>query len=288
MRSITVLLVLLLAAPLAAEEVSVDKILAAHSFGVAPEVLLAKVNDPANTVPALTPADVERLRAALVPETVVSALQARAPLTAPAAPAAPELQPDDPKLVTLVRASRSGTSEALLVDQLMQTGVTQRPSLNDLIYLKENKVSEGIIRALMEAPVVAAPAAGAPATARSAAPAPAPSQIEVDGLVRKTSLFKKSRPGKLVLTAEKIEWVDGSNQAESFDLFPAGMKAVKAECLARPDGKFCHEVEFDVAKGSGFAFVDAKKDVGGNESIDALLAAVKTLYPKLPIVEDVK
>ena len=285
MRSITVLLVLLLVAPLAAEEISVDKILAAHSFGVAPDVLLAKVNDPANTVPALTPADVERLRAALVPETVVSALQARAPL---AAPPALEPQPDDPNLVTLVRASRAGTSEALLVDQLMQTGVTQRPSLNDLIYLKENKVPEGIIRALMEAPVVAASAAGAPATVRSAAPAPVPSQIEVDGLVKKTGLFKKSRPGKLVLSAEKIEWVDGSNQAESFDLFPAGMKAVKAECLARPDGKFCHEVEFDVAKGSGFAFVDAKKDVGGNESIDALLAAVKTLYPKLPIVEDVK
>jgi len=285
MRSITVLLVLLLAAPLAAEEISVDKILAAHSFGVAPDVLLAKVNDPANTVPALTPADVERLRSALVPETVVSALQARAPL---AAPPALEPQPDDPNLVTLVRASRAGTSEALLVDQLMQTGVTQRPSLNDLIYLKENKVPEGIIRALMEAPVVAASVAGAPSTVRSAAPAPVPSQIEVDGLVKKTGLFKKSRPGKLVLSAEKIEWVDGSNQAESFDLFPAGMKAVKAECLARPDGKFCHEVEFDVAKGSGFAFVDAKKDVGGNESIDALLAAVKTLYPKLPIVEDVK
>ena len=285
MRSITVLLVLLLVAPLAAEEISVDKILAAHSFGVAPDVLLAKVNDPANTVPALTPADVERLRAALVPETVVSALQARAPL---AAPPALEPQPDDPNLVTLVRASRAGTSEALLVDQLMQTGVTQRPSLNDLIYLKENKVPEGIIRALMEAPVVAASAAGAPATVRSAAPAPVPSQIEVDGLVKKTGLFKKSRPGKLVLSAEKIEWVDGSNQAESFDLFPAGMKAVKAECLARPDGKFCHEVEFDVAKGSGFAFVDAKKDVGGNESIDALISAVKTLYPKLPIVEDVK
>lgn len=29
-------------------------------------------------------------------------------------------------------------------------------------------------------------------------------------------------------------------------------------------------------------------EVGGNESIKVLLSAVKTLYPKLPIVEKVK
>ena len=184
----------------------------------------------------------------------------------------------------VVKAVQAGTSEKLIVDQLMQKGVEQRTSLNDLIYLKENKVPEGVIRALMDAPLVAA-GMGA---GRSAGPAPVPSSIEVDGLVRKTGLWSKNRSGKLVLKADKIEWLDGTSQADSFEMFPAGLKAVRTECLARPDGKFCYEVRFEMSKGSDFDFVDAKVEVGGNESIKALLNAVKNLYPKLPIVEKIK
>lgn len=55
------------------------------------------------------------------------ALLAKAPPAA-AAPTPSALQPDNPKLVTLVRAVQAGTSESLLIDQIKQTGVTQRPS----------------------------------------------------------------------------------------------------------------------------------------------------------------
>ncbi len=288
MKKVLLLVVLLLAVPAAAEEITVDKVLAAQSFGAPAESILAKINDPANTVPVLTPSDTDRLRAAMVPESVISALLAKAPqpvAAAAAAPAGPTGHlPDNPKAVNLVKAVQAGTSEALIVEQIMKTGVAQRPTLNDLIYYKENKVPEGIIRALMEAPIVAD---GLGAVARTGPP-PIPNQIEVDGLVKKTGPFSKDKPGKLVLTKEKIEWVDGTVQADGFEMFPAGMKAVRADCLARPDGKFCHEVEFEMAKGDDFDFVDAKMDVGGNESIRKLLEAVKTLYPKLPIVEKVK
>lgn len=286
MKKVLLLVVLLLAVPAAAEEITVDKVLAAQSFGVPTENILAKINDPANTVAVLTPGDADKLRSAMVPESVISALLAKAPqpVAAPAAAAPAGHQPDNPKAVNLVKAVQAGTSEALIIEQVMKTGVAQRPTLNDLIYYKENKVPEGVIRALMEAPIVAD---GLGAAAK-AGPPPIPNQIEVDGLVKKTSVFSKNRPGKLVLTKEKIEWVDGTVQADTFEMFPAGMKALRAQCLARPDGKFCHEVEFQMAKGDDFSFVDSKMDVGGNESIRKLLEAVKTLYPKLPIVEKVK
>jgi len=71
-------------------------------------------------------------------------------------------------------------------------------------------------------------------------------------------------------------------------MFPAGLKAVHAQCLAKPEGKFCHEVTFEMAKGSDFTFVDAKMDLGGNEAIKKLLEGIRTLYPKMPIVEKVK
>lgn len=282
MKNTLLALVLLSAIPAAAEELTADKILTAQSFGVSAEAILAKVNDPANTVATLTQADVERLRAAGVPEGVVTALQAKAPQPRPepaAAPAGPK--PDDPKAEMLVKAVQAGTSESLVVDQVMKSGVAARPTLNDLIYYKENKVPEGVIRALMEAPIVAA--GGGPG-----AKALVPNEIEVDGLVKKEGLFSKNRPGKLTLKKEKMEWTDGLSQAEAFEMYPAGLKAVRAECLAKPEGKFCHEVTFEMAKGSDFTFVDAKMDVGGNEAIRKLLDGVKTLYPKMPIVEKVK
>jgi hypothetical protein len=283
MKNTLLALLLVAALPMAAEEITIDKILAAHGFGAPAESILARINDPANTVPVIPASDLERLRAAMVPEVVVSALLAKAPPAAPVLAAGSAHQPDNPRAMDLVKAVQAGTSEQLIVDQLMQNGVVQRPSLNDLIYFKENKVPEGIIRALMEAPLVAA------GTGAGSKAAPAvPTQVEVDDLVRKTGLFAKSRPGKLVLTAEKIEWIDGRNQNDSFEMFPAGLKAVHTDCLARPDGKFCYEVELEMAKGGNFSFVDGKSDVGGNESIKALLEAVKTFYPKLPIVEKVK
>lgn len=285
MKKTLLALLLVAALPAAAEEITVEKVLAAHGFGVDGRTLLSRINDPANTVPPIPAADVDRLRAAGIPEYVVSALLAKAP-PAPATAAA-DLQPDNPKVLDLVRAVRAGTSEALIIDQIMQNGVTQRPSLNDLIYLKENRIPEGIIRALMEAPIVAAAVPGAAGTRSVAAP-PVPAQVEVEGLVRKTGAFRKSRPGKMILTAEKIEWIDGRSQADSFEMFPAGLKAIGTECLARPDGKFCHEVELDMARGGSFKFVDDKANVGGNEAIRALIEAVKTLYPRVPIVEKLK
>ena len=279
MKKVLLALVLLLALPAVAEEITVDKILAAQSFGVGSDAILAKVNDPANTVAALTAADVDKLRAAGLPESVLTALQAKAP-KAVAAPAPTGTQPDNPKVLTLVKAVQAGTSESLVVNQIMQSGVAQRPTLNDLIYMKESKVPEGIIKALMEAPIVAeGVAAGAKAV---------PAEVEVDGLVKKTGFLAKNRPGKLTFKKDKIEWADGTNQADSFEMFPAGLKAVHAECLAKSEGKYCHEVAFEMAKGSDFSFVDAKMDVGGNESIRKLLETVKTFYPQVPIVEKLK
>ena len=236
MKKTLLLLVLLAALPAVAEEITVDKVLAAQSFGVSAEAMLAKVNDPGNTVAALTQADVDRLRAAGVPEGVVAGLQAKAPKPAAvAAPAPAAAQPDNPRMVILVKAVQAGTSESLICESIKQTGVVARPSLNDLIYLKENKVPEGVIRALMEAPIVA-PVAGAEGAA--AGPPPVPNEITVDGLVRKTGLTSKNRPGKLVMKKEKIEWLDGLSQAETFEMFPAGMKAVETQCLAKAEGKF--------------------------------------------------
>ena len=294
MRIFAAALMLLFTVSINAQEITVDTVLAAHSLGAPVEKIIARINDPATTVAGVVgAAETGRLRAAGVPEEVISALVAKAAAspakaapvatTLEAAPAAvPALQPDNPNLTILVRAVKAGTSESLLADQIKSTGILQRPSMNDVLYLKENKVSEAVIKALMEAPLLTQ--AGLALKAGGATP----NTAEVEGLVMKKALFSKNLTGKLVFTAEKIQWMDGTNQANNFDMYPAGLKAVQTTCSARADGKFCHEIEFQMTKGSDFKFVDAKMEVGGNEAITNAIKAIKVFYPKLPVVEKIK
>jgi hypothetical protein len=290
MRAITTAFLFLFTLSLGAEEITVDAVLAAHNFGAPAEKIIAKINNPANTVGAIGAAETGRLRAAGISEEVIAALALKAGTSpakaAPAAtlaavPAGPTSQPDNPNLTILVKAVKAGTSESLLADQIKSTGVLQRPSMNDVLYLKENGVSEAVIKALMEAPLLSQ-------AGMAARQGGVPQMLEVDGLVMKKALFSKNLSGKMVFTAEKMQWLDGTNQANNFDMFPAGLKAVQTTCSARADGKFCHEIEFQMTKGSDFNFVDAKMDVGGNEAIMNAVKAVKTFYPKLPIVEKIK
>ncbi len=268
-----------LALPLAAEQITVDKVIAAHQFGAPAEGIIAQINDPANTVAPLEPADLARLQAAGVPEAVVNALVARAPKPSPPA------QPDNPALVDLVRLVKSGLSEKIIADQIRQGGVDQKPSVNDLIYLKENGIQEVIIVALMEAPLkkdVVLPA-------RQGAAAAASGEVVFEGLVfRQGGVFRKNPTGKLVLSGDRLAWRDAADASRNFELFLKGVKQLTVTCVARESGNFCYQLTFDFTKGDDYEFEDAQKDVGGNENLMRLLDVVKERFPSLPIIEKIK
>lgn len=285
MQRVIVLLVATLAAlPAFAEEITVDKILAAIGMGAPAESVIAAINNPANTVPAVAGTDVARLQAAGVPEAVIQALVARAPQPTPPPPPA---QPDNPALVDLVRLFESGISEKIVADQIRQGGVAAKPSVNDLIYLKENNVPEVIIAALMEAPLKSE-VSQATAT-KSAAPVGAGGEVVFDGLVYKRGgLFAKNPTGKLVLAGDKLAWRDGSDATRNFELFINGVKQLTVTCVAREVGNFCYQLTFDFTKGDDFDFVDAQQDAGGNENLLRLLDVLKTRYPNLPMIEKLK
>jgi len=95
------------------------------------------------------------------------------------------LQPDDPRLVDLVRLTKLGISESIIAEQVRQSGRAFTLSVNDLLYLKQNGLLEsitGALKATRAAPgaAVLAPAAGrgpsaepsarSTSTGRSAAP----------------------------------------------------------------------------------------------------------------------
>jgi len=287
MKKLAVLILILAAIPAAAYDITADSIIAAHRMGASAEQILTQMADPANTVVQPTAVDKERMRAAGVPPSVMGALAQGPSAYTASAPVAATVVPDNPKLVDLVRLVESGLSEKLIEEQILNQGVVQRPTINDLIYLKENDVSEGIIGALMTATLLVTDTA--PGSVATAA-ATQPKRLVVGGLVLKggTMAFGKTRSGQLTLTAEKLEWRDSEDQSKAMDLTVVAIKSITARCKARSSGDFCYEVEFDLTKGSSFTFEDAKQKHGGNDAIVQLLAGLKSEYPDTPVKMKVK
>lgn len=298
MRSVIAIVLIAAASVVAADEITADQVIIAHQMGAAPEGIVSRLVDPANSVVAPTLAELERMRAEGVPDAVVLVMMENvrpaAAMSLPVAPTAVASAPDNPRLLEVVRLVQSGMSEKLIEEQIRSTGVSVKPTVNDLIYLKENQVSEGIIAALMTAPVIGGVATPAPAlTATTEKPTVAPAAeegVSIEGLVIAGGRvsFRRDRPGRLVLGADTIEWIDASDQGKSFEIFVTGIQRVEARCYARSDGEFCHEVKIELAKGADFTFQDAARDFGGNESIVRLLQALGSQYPNLAVKKKIK
>ena len=139
-----------------ADELTVNSILAAQQSGAPADGIIAMVNSPANTV-AMTAEDLVTLRNAGVPETVIAAIWGHIPVPTPAPV---PLQPDDARLVDIVRLIKSGMSESIIAEQVRQSEQAYNLSVNDLLYLKQNGAKESTIAALMATSAGAAAAAG--------------------------------------------------------------------------------------------------------------------------------
>lgn len=279
MRRALMVCILLAAAAAAAEELTVQSILSAHKMGAPAEGILATVQNPANTV-NMTSSDLATLRAAGVPEAVLAALQARIP--APTPTPVPQ-QPDDPRLVDLVRLIKSGLSESIVAEQIRQSGQSYNLSINDLLYLRQNGVQESIIAGLMASARPGAQPLPGPARAPGAgAPPAAPEELAFDGLVlQKATFLKKNRPGKLILSGDTLAWVDGSDPKENFSFQIGGLEKVWMTCQARTPENFCYQINFQIVKGARYRFQDMGRETGSNAAVLKLMEGLRTYFPKL-------
>jgi hypothetical protein len=260
-------LLMLAAGAAGAEELTVHSILAAQQSGAAPDGIIAMVRSPANTV-AMTAGDLVTLRNAGVPENVITVIWAFLPTPAPA-PAA--LQPDDPRLVDIVRLINTGTSEQNIAEQVRQSGKAYTLSVNDLVYLKQNGARESTIAALLATPGMA-----------PVELAGAPSEVVFNGLVMvKKGFWKKDRPGSLVMRGDTLAWEDSGNQSKNFTFETTGLEKVWFTCEARSSGNFCHQINFQIVKGDRYRFRDVHGDSGSNAAILKVMEALRTYSPTI-------
>ncbi|MGA2362958.1 MAG: hypothetical protein ABSG73_10925 [Candidatus Aminicenantales bacterium] len=285
-RLVLVMFVLLAATAVMAEDLTVGEILSAHRAGADANGLVKMINDPVYTAIKITPADLETLKAAGVPQEAITALQARMP----APPPAPALaSPDDQRLVDIVRLAKSGLSEALITDQIKTSNQSYDLSANDLVYLKENGVNDAIVKELLasKAKAVAPPAVAAPAVpAVAAVPAVQNAEDVVSDLVLvKTGLFQKDHPGRLVVKQDGIDWVDAQKPADNFSFKPAGIEKLWFSSRAKGAAIFPFRVNIQISKGARYRFQDVNKETGSNSAVQKLFEVIKTRFPSILIGE---
>ncbi|HEX5043677.1 MAG TPA: hypothetical protein VFV75_12275 [Candidatus Polarisedimenticolaceae bacterium] len=251
--------------PARADEVTVQSILIAQGAGAAAGGIISVINDPATTV-AVTPGDIVTLRAAGVPDAVITAIEARAPVPGVA------LQPDDARLADLVRLMKSGISEAILLEHVQHSGAPFELSSNDLLYLKQNGVLESTIGALM------ATSGGSHAAPRAPGAAPAvPRDLTFDDLVLVGHWFHKDRVGRLVMGGDTLSWVVANDADKNFTFQIAGLEKVWFTCQTRTPENFCYQI----VNGARFPFRDGNGESGSNASVVEVMEALRKYFPQV-------
>lgn len=266
-------LLVLATATASAEEVTLNSILIAHRAGATAGGIIAVVNNPANTI-AMAAGDLVTLRAAGVPETVITAINARGVALSPQPI---PLQPDDPRLVDLVSLVKSGMSESIIAEQVRQSDPAFNLSVADLLYLKQNGVLESIIGALMatRAGTQAAPGTAATALVGSR-------ELVFDDLVLVKSMsLKKNRSGRLVMQGDLLAWVDGGDPKKNFEFQISGLEKVWFTCQARTPENFCYQINLQIVKGAQYRFRDVNHESGSNASVLKVMDALRKYFPQI-------
>lgn len=278
MRKLMVAMAFLLAVSAVAEELTVDKIIAAQSFGAPPEKIIEKINDPANTVAPILPGGVEKMRAAGVPEAVITAMQARA------MPAPQPIQPDNPALAKVVKLVQSGVTETLLIDLIKQAPAVEPVTSGDIIYLKENRVPDAVVAALMAN--TAAARGSQPGAVPAAQAKPPVADAVIDGLLLTRGTFlSKNHQGKLTFKGEELSWASATDAKSNFAVKITALERAWLKCQPLPGGNFCFEIGFKIFKSGEYSFRDVGSEKGSNDNVKKVREVLQARFPNLVFEE---
>ena len=295
MRIVPVLALLVVSSTLLGQELTVAEVVAAQRAG-APEEGILKLIAEAPAVAQLTPDDLARLRAAGVSEQVIRALGARTMPTPTPAPA----RPDDPRLVEVVRMVSVGLPAELIAAQVRQSGQRYALTVNDLIYLKENKVGDAVILAVLASgtpatpvpavsaaspPVAAVAAASVAAVAPSAPPQPAEA-MTFGPLLRMTGAFRRESRGTLILKTEALEWRDERGSGHDESLPAASLRGVWLRTVVEGSNRSVAELRVRTISGDDLTFRDADWASGAGARVaEQLYRVLEERFPTVLVRE---
>ncbi|HEX7681119.1 MAG TPA: hypothetical protein VF713_23485, partial [Thermoanaerobaculia bacterium] len=181
--------------------------------------------------------------------------------------------PDDARLTDIVRIVKSGISESLIAEQIKQSGVSYKLSMNDLLYLKQNSVQDSVISALL---------ATKEQEAKKAAAAPAETAFNELLLVHGWGPLRRERPGRLLLKGDTFSWIDGTDPKENFEFQTGGLQKVWYTCQSQTAGDVCYQINFQIVKGPRYSFADVSRATGSNATVKAVMETLRKDFPRAP------
>ena len=282
MRAILIAVALSLAVAVSAEELTVPEVIAAHRAGAPVEGILRLVRE-ASSVAVLAASDLERLHAAGVPEAVIEAMAARHALPSPT-PTPTGSKPDDARLEDVVRLEKAGLSEKLVCEQIRRSGLLYALSANDIVFLKEHNVPEIVIAMLIGTGAPPTPTPMSPAVLEpvsAAAPTPLPTVTPAVALV----FEPLAQTGRLVLTAENLEWSDVRDPTRVGRIPTSSFKAVWLSTTQRNQGSPLVELRVRSAGGDDLTFRDVDGLDGIGSRVEALYRAIRERFPQVVLPE---
>ncbi len=291
MRGAALIVAMMLAVAVSADELTVNEVIAAHRAGAPVDGIVRLVRE-APAVAVLAAPDLDRLRAAGVPEDVIRAMVARNTPPTPT-PTAAASRPDDAALEDVVRVIRAGLSERLVCEQIRQSGQRHRLTANDLIYLKDHGVPDAVIETLIRSAATPSPTpvpVSASPPLALATPTPRPTSAPVVALVfepvvRLSGTFRKARAGRLVLTGDGLEWTDAADPTRPERTAAASLKAVWLATAPVGHAPSPAELRVRTTAGEDVTFRDADWASGGRTQVDALYDAIRERFPQVVAAE---
>jgi len=294
---------LMVVAGAAAAELTVADLIRAHEAGVSADVLVQLVR-VADALPAIGAEEEIQMLDAGVPRAVVDAVKLRRLELERKGTVASSAEPDDRRLVDVVRLVQAGVSEKVVIEQVQRSEQGYDLSVNDIIYLKDNLVPTTVVSALLQHRPVAPGREPQPVTrVEPVTPTPAPRPVEVVmqpsrsapepapqpilsfgpllRVTKKAAVIRTSSQGRVLVGDGKIEFRDDSKQKRDVSFFDKALKKVWLECERNPNGDVCFEIRLKTALGDTYRFRDVDWKDGGNAQIQTLFETLKGLYPKV-------
>jgi hypothetical protein len=279
------LLLVLLAVPQQTAEapLSAAKIIAAHQAGAQAQ-MLEQLIDSSTALALPSESELQQMAQAGVPAEVIQKFKTKA-FPAPALTTQQAIQPEDARLIDIVKLVKAGLSEDLIVQQIKYAGLVYKMSVNDLIYLKENKIPESIIGELIRTNSTAFNKKEESATKEIKAKQ---ESNTFQPLLYMRGALKKNASGTLMLKEGRFEWLDSKKSDKNYSLQVSSIKTAWLNCSPRPQGNFCFELSLGLFNDDTYSYRDFSWEAGGNTQILALFSTLKENYPQIIFQENVK
>lgn len=175
----------------------------------------------------------------------------------------------------VIKLNKAGLSQEVIFQYIDSYPKPYKVSADDVLNLKENNVSEEIIKKLLARQYLSF-------EKKEKAPR------EFKNLLLKKGFMKKNHLGNLAVKEDRVEWYDAKKPSNNFSFKINGVKTIYLKCKPRAEENFCDEIVFVNFDNKEYSFSDFGFEKGENKNVNELYKFFKENFKEIIYQEKVK